>query len=63
MTPLDAAQWEILLADHPDRQFVKYLLSGIREGFRIGTTRVNEPQETGTQRIQSNHLNDTGKDI
>ena len=39
MTPLDAAQWEILLADHPDRQFVQYLLSGIREGFRIGFDR------------------------
>ena len=35
-TPLVDSEWERALADHPDRQFVDYILQGIREGFRIG---------------------------
>ena len=38
-TPLIANQWEILLRDHPDRDFVHYILWGIRQGFRIGFNR------------------------
>lgn len=30
-TPLVSAEWEAQLRDHPDRQFVEYLLHGIRE--------------------------------
>ena len=36
VTPLQFTQWEALLADHPDRTYVDYILAGIREGFRIG---------------------------
>ena len=35
-TPLKADRWEEALRSHPDRLFVKYILTGIREGFRIG---------------------------
>ena len=35
-TPLKADKWEEALRSHPDRLFVKYILTGIREGFRIG---------------------------
>lgn len=35
-TPLQVSEWERALANHPDRQFVEYLLRGMREGFRIG---------------------------
>ena len=38
-TPLKVAQWDHMLAQHPDRQYVAYLLSGIQEGFRIGYER------------------------
>ena len=34
-TPLKVAEWEHMLAQHPDRQYVAYLLRGIQEGFRI----------------------------
>ena len=35
-TPLRASAWATALETHPDRAFVRYLLTGIREGFRIG---------------------------
>ena len=34
--PLRLVQWESLLASHPDRDYVDYILRGIKEGFRIG---------------------------
>ena len=38
-TPLVYHQWEKALTLHPDRQFVQYLLSGIKRGFHIGVNR------------------------
>ena len=35
-TPLDPVTWEAALGDHPDRVFVRFLLRGMTEGFRIG---------------------------
>ena len=35
-TPLNLPQWESMLADHPDRNYVEFILNGIRDGFRIG---------------------------
>lgn len=35
-TPAIAAVWEKQLAGHPDRQFVRYILQGLDQGFRIG---------------------------
>ena len=35
-SPLIVDYWEERLAHHPDRCFVEYLLSGIKEGFHIG---------------------------
>ena len=29
-------EWEALMQDHPDRDFTKYILEGIQNGFRIG---------------------------
>ena len=39
-TPLNPAAWETALASHPDRAFARYILKGIREGFRIGFSRT-----------------------
>ena len=36
VTPLQPKVWERALASHTDQEFVRYLCSGFREGFRIG---------------------------
>ena len=36
ITPLRWRQWAQALAQHPDRQFVSYVVEGIRSGFRVG---------------------------
>lgn len=38
-TPLNSQAWCQALADHPDRQFVAYILAGLRHGFHIGVDR------------------------
>ena len=35
-TPLQLAQWDVALAEHPDQSFARYIRMGIREGFHIG---------------------------
>ncbi len=35
-TPLNLHAWTVCLADHPDKQFVAYILHGIACGFSIG---------------------------
>ena len=35
-TPLNPAAWEMALQAHPDRAYARYLVTGIRQGFRIG---------------------------
>lgn len=35
-TPLCLEHWQSLLARHPDKEYVQYILKGIQEGFRIG---------------------------
>ena len=38
-TPLRLPAWEVALRAHPDRAFARYLLSSIKDGFRIGFDR------------------------
>ena len=35
---LQASEWAAELSDHPDKAYVKYILQGINNGFRIGLT-------------------------
>ena len=35
-TPLNHAMWSLLLSEHPDRQFVGFIVRGLRCGFRVG---------------------------
>ena len=35
-TPLELAEWQEALGSHPNRSYVKYLLGGMKDGFRIG---------------------------
>lgn len=36
VSPLNWEIWQECLAPHPDRDYVDYLITGMREGFRIG---------------------------
>jgi len=35
-SPLNFFQWRLLLADHPDTHFKRFILEGIKSGFQIG---------------------------
>ena len=35
-TPLKVSVWEHQLRNHPDKNFVRYILAGIHQGFRLG---------------------------
>ncbi len=39
-TPLRVEEWARALRRHPDREFVAYLLGGMRSGFRIGFSQI-----------------------
>ena len=39
VTPLCWQAWDQALRGHPDNQFRRYIVKGIREGFRVGCTR------------------------
>ena len=36
VTPLIWQRWEYDLREHPDRDWVKYMVSGFKDGFRLG---------------------------
>ena len=38
-TPLDIQEWSRALHTHPDRAFVRYIVAGLSNGFRIGCRR------------------------
>ena len=38
-TPLFLPQWEAMLDSHPDKEYVDFILQGIKNGFRIGYDR------------------------
>ena len=48
-----AVKWEVLLASHPDREIVEYLLRGIRQGFRISFDREKCRLRSRTQNMSS----------
>ena len=35
-SPLRWQEWQLALRNHPDKEFAKYLVEGIKEGFRVG---------------------------
>ena len=43
VTPINVNLLEALLIDHPDRDFVLALCSGLREGFKTGYTGPRKP--------------------
>ena len=51
-TPLQLSIWEDSLRFHPDRAFARYILRGIREGFRVGFDR-RSPLKSAARNLQS----------
>ena len=47
VTPLKLREWESALVSHPDREYVHYLIRGIREGFRVGFDRLSPLRSSG----------------
>ena len=41
-TPLNLPGWESMLENHPDKQYVYFILNGIRDGFRLGFQRESD---------------------
>ncbi len=56
-TPLKADKWESMLWDHPDQEFARYLVQGIKEGFHIGFDRDSVKCCTLQQNMQSAIVN------
>ena len=55
-TPLVLSAWKKKLAQHPDKEYVEYILSGIEHGFRIGVDdcRVFTSAKTNMQSSREN---------
>ena len=53
-TPLNEQAWQLALASHPDRTFVRYLIRGISYGFRISFNR-SCPLQSSHQNMLSAH--------
>ena len=53
ITPLRKQAWGQELAEHPDRWFVNYILTGIEHGFRIGFGGRSEVLHCGTRNMVS----------
>ena len=53
VTPLRWEPWHQALLTHPDRVYVKYILDGISEGFRIGFDHANSPLRSSPGNMRS----------
>ena len=53
VTPLSPRWWEQALANHLDRQFARYIVNGLRDGFRIGFQHDKAHCRPATTNMQS----------
>ena len=53
-TQLNPKAWETALKPHPDKAFSRFLVEGLRQGFRIGFNR-QAPLKPASRNIQSAH--------
>ena len=65
VTPLHWREWQASLRNHPDEFVVNFVLTGIKEGFRLGyeysvqqprISRRNMPSPTKTRTVVSAYL-------
>ena len=52
-TPLRINEWRLQLKEHPDPDFVAYILRGITEGFRIGFNYQDHTCESAKRNMKS----------
>ena len=52
-SPLKPMAWEMALAGHPDRRFVSYICTGLKEGFRIGFDHRSHPLKSAAANMFS----------
>ncbi len=50
-TPLEWREWDRELATHPDQRFRRYIVEGIRKGFRVGCRK--EPTSSATKPLRN----------
>ena len=51
--PLHLEVWRVELKDHPDEVYVRYILSGIKDGFRIGYDYAAHTCASSSKNMQS----------
>ena len=51
--PLRLAAWEEALYPHPDKQFCRYILRGLQQGFHVGFHQVCSPLKSARRNISS----------
>ena len=52
-TPLSSSAWESLLAEHPHQELVRFFISGISNGFRIGFKHTNPVLKQAWKNMES----------
>ena len=52
-TPLSSSAWEYLLAEHPHQELVRFFISGISNGFRIGFKHTNSVLKQARKNMES----------
>jgi len=50
-TPLAPSNWQVLLTEHPNQQLVKFFITGITNGFRIGFNHSQESLRSAKKNI------------
>ena len=58
-TPLVRDEWVACLREHPDRDFVSYLVKGISDGFRVGFDYSDHTCHSAKANMQSAINNET----
>jgi hypothetical protein len=59
ITPLKVSVWEYQLRNHPDRDFVRHILAGIGQGFRLGFQHQDRSLLSAKANMQSARANPT----
>ena len=52
-TPLEWSEWEEALKSHPDQQYRAYIVTGLREGFRVGFDYAHHSCQSTTRDMHS----------
>ena len=56
-TPLVHRNWAAALQEHPDREYVSYILEGISQGFKLGVDYANNSFKSAKANMRSSLTN------